>query len=154
MANPIRGRRILVEIPEILDNTQPTGNPIIVKMKKGIAEYWGLQQIPTDDPRLRGVFAGAGTNAGATFQRRRGGFRFRSFTFLPVTQYSITEYYYDAQGNPISAPGNFNSMSIGFPKGVTVNEVVDWVLANAKVAETEFVVSPSDVRTAIYKNPV
>ncbi len=153
MANPIRGRRILVEIPEILDNQTPTPQPIIVKMKRGIAEYFALQQIPSDDARLRGVFAGTGSNAGATYQSRKGGFRYRSFKFLAKTQYAITEYYYDAQNNPVNTISNFKTMSIGFPKGVTVNEVLDWLLTKTNVDETEFIVSPAGVQTTVYKAP-
>lgn len=152
---PIRGRRWLVEIPEItrtfdVEGT-PTELPIIVKMKRGLAEFFDLTQLESDAARLRGTFGGTGSNAGKTFQRRLGGFRQDSYKFLAKSEFSITEYYFDSSNNPVNNTGTFKTFSVGFPAGVTVNELIDWLKTKTTQAEEiDFIVSPAGVQTPIY----
>lgn len=127
---PIRGYRILVEIPEITAPNPggvPDPAPIFVLMKRGIAEWCGLTEIKSNDPKLKGTFGGTGANQGASFIRNVGGYKTASYTIIGSVGIDITEYFDDAQGNPTSSVGTFKEVTIGFPTGHSVNEWIDFL---------------------------
>lgn len=133
---PIRGDRQLVEIPEITRDFNGTEQPIVCKMKRGIKEWFdGLQELTLDSDRLRGTFSGSGSNSGASFYRRIGGFRESSWTLKKLGKFSITEYYFDDSGNWTNSSKEFKSITFGMPSGVSVIEIIDFL--TAKVPEDE-----------------
>lgn len=120
-----------------------TTQPIVVKMKRGIATWLGLEEIKTDDPLLVGTFASGQHLKGRKFIRRIGGFRFASFTFIGKKKLKIKEQFYEADGDLKEEDKELKSFDIGFPKGVTVNEVFDWVKTWSKVSEIRRVRTPA-----------
>jgi hypothetical protein len=133
---PIRGDRQLVEIAEITRDFNGTEQPIICKMKRGIKEWFdGLEELTLDSPRLTGTFSGSGSNSGATFYRRIGGFRESSWTLKRLGKFTITEYYFDDNGDWVNSSSEFKTITFGMPSGCTVNEIIDFLIA--KVPEDE-----------------
>lgn len=129
---PIRGDRILVKIPEITVKRtnaegQETEVPIVAKMKRGVAEFLGLEELDPLDPEMFGEFGGAGSNAGARFYKNVGGFRDESYTFVAHGKFTITEYFFNEQDEWTNEESEFKSCSVGFPRGHTVNEFIDFV---------------------------
>lgn len=140
---PIRSPRLIYKIDSIVRNLDDTPgqidiaptetvdgttSPIYVKIKKGIADYFGLDPVPSNDPIFTGVFAGEGLNKGSTYRRNIGGYRAGSYKFLAKTTFLIQETYYDSTLNTIIEQTKaFRSMSIGFPLGHSVHEVLAWL---------------------------
>lgn len=146
---PIRGDRILVKIEEITRTIPGEGEtttevPIIVKMKRGIATYLNLEEIPLDDPLFLGTFA-SGVNEGKKFIKRIGGFRFASYTFIAKSKFSITEQYFDDSNEFVEENNDFKSFSIGFPKGHTVNEMFDWIKTWSNINQVRRIRTPSGI---------
>jgi hypothetical protein len=119
------------DIPDVIDKlpddtTPQTTTSIIVKMKQGIGDYFGLTPANFDDPIFDGVFGGSGLNKGAFFRKNIGGFKGGSYTLISETLFSIQEKYYE--GNVIQTPTTlFKTISIGFPTGHSVHEVIKWL---------------------------
>ena len=135
---PIRSPRRLYEIEEITvnfddvpDAIDPPGGTvrnIFVKMKEAIGEYLGLEPIGYNDPRLIGTFGGNGLNTGSLYRRNIGGFRVASYTLIAESKFSLTEKFFNKSNDVYTEEVNqFKTMSIGFPKGHTVHEVVTWL---------------------------
>lgn len=135
---PIRSPRRLYEIEEIVKNLDdvpdavdpPNGtvSSIFIKMKEAIGEYLGLEPIAYGDPRMVGEFGGEGLNKGSLYRRNLGGFRVASYTLIAKTFFVVNEQYYDSVNkNLVQAQGKFRTMSIGFPKGHSVHEVVTFL---------------------------
>lgn len=133
--------------------TKPTeGNPegssaVYVKMKKSIGDFLGMTPLPYNDPAWTGVFAGETGNGGATYRKRLGGYRAASYKFKAVSLFSITEYYLEKQTDGSyeykTAAADFQSFSIGFPKGHSVSEVVTWIGNTDVVDQIEQIITPA-----------
>jgi hypothetical protein len=127
-----------------------TKRPIIVKMKQGIGEYLGLTPINWNDPQLSGIFNGVGLNLGQRYSRRVGGFKTVSYTLLPESVFAIKERFYN-NANVLQTPTtNFKSITIGFPKGPTVDNVRNWLSTTAKFDEIRGLRGPSGAYTDLY----
>lgn len=122
--------------PDVIDklpgDTLPqTTTSIVVKMKEGIGDYFGLTPAAWNDPIFSGIFGGNGLNTGAKYRRNVGGFRDASYTLIADGLFSIEEKYYEDNllGKPtlITETKDFKTMSIGFPIGHSVNEVIAWL---------------------------
>lgn len=123
--------------PDVIDklpgDTLPqTTRSIIVKMKEGIGKYLGLIPAAYNDPIFDGIFAGDGLNQGAKYRKNIGGYRDASYTLISETLFSIEEKFYDKAlltGDTVleTRTTNFKTVSIGFPKGHSVNEVITWL---------------------------
>lgn len=108
------------------DTTPQTTTAIVVKMKEGIGQYFGLTPAAWNDPIFNGVFQGNGLNKGAEFRKNIGGYKNASYTLISETYFQIKEKYYE--GELIVTPTTrFKTVSIGFPVGHSVNEVVKWL---------------------------
>ena len=98
---------------------------VIVKMKQAIGDYFGLEPIPSNSPIMIGTFQGNGLNKGSQYYRNIGGFKVASYTFVAKSFFEINESYYEKEtGLYIEAPRSFRTMTVGFPKGHSVNEVM------------------------------
>lgn len=134
--------------PAIIDNlpggTEPkTVRPVYCKMKRSIANYFGLTPLPANDPLFQGTFKGIGLNFGSKFQKNIGGYREASYTLIPLTTFSITELVLNqATGAYETNLKNFRSMSIGFPKGHSVVEFLAWLDTLAGSANVRAIVTP------------
>ncbi len=145
---PVRGPRKLYKIDLIQVGESPTGTggrPIVVKMKEAIGDWLGIRPLAWNDPILVGTFSGAGPNAGYKFIRRLGGFRQTSFTLVSKTDFQIPELIKGADGIYSLATRPFKSISIGFPKGVSVHEFVYWIGSTNKAEQISHIVTPSGV---------
>jgi hypothetical protein len=124
-------KRDVDDIPDVIDKlpgdtTPQTTKSIVVKMKEGIGDYFNLVPAAWNDPIFDGVFLGGGLNAGASFRKNVGGFKAGSYTLISETLFSIQEKYYE--GNVIQTPTTlFKTISIGFPTGHSVHEVINWL---------------------------
>ncbi|NJL51406.1 MAG: hypothetical protein HC930_02875 [Hydrococcus sp. SU_1_0] len=141
--------------PDVIDRSPglaitETKRSIVVKMKEGIGEYLGLTPMNWNDPQLSSIFKGGGLNLGQAYARRVGGFKTVSYTLLPETVFSIQEKFYDDDGNFQTAQSNFKSMTIGFPKGPTVDNVRKWLASTSKFDEIRGLRSPSGAYTDLY----
>jgi hypothetical protein len=127
----VRSSRILVKIDEITVKRRRAGvvenEPVIVKMKASHARFLGVQSLDGDDPILQGRFGGAAGNEGANYLRNLGGFRARAFTIISKDKFSLLEE--NAQGllGSQGVTSEFKSFDIGFPQGVKVVEVYNWL---------------------------
>lgn len=143
---PVRGSRQLYKIPTIKVGEEANGTggrEIVVKMKEPIAKYLGLTPMRWDDEALTGTFGGTGLNQNYKYVKRVGGYRAASFTIVAKRQFQITEIIRDNSGNYTNRNKNFRSLSIGFPRGVSVHEFLKWIGANAKANEIDHIVTPS-----------
>lgn len=159
---PIRSPRALYEIaaigqnlddnPDAIDEApiETEGGTVIeiyALIKKAIGDYFGLVPLPWNDPRLTGIFNEGGTNAGARYRRRIGGYRVASYTFVAKSQFLISEEYYSKDtGEYILETNPFKSMSIGLPKGHSVNEVLTWVLQWENIDNIAGMITPAGRR--------
>jgi hypothetical protein len=137
------------------DNTPQTTTSIIIKMKEGIGQYFGLSPVAYNDPIFNGVFAGNGLNKGAKYRRNVGGFKDAAYTLIANELFSIEEKYYEDNllGKPTlrTESKDFKTMSIGFPIGHTVHEVITW-LATLENFDTILALrSPAGKRHDLYK---
>lgn len=143
---PIKGARKLYKIPEITvgENAAGTGGrAIIAKIKEPVAELLGLTEIPYNDPDLIGTFSGTGPNAGFKYRKRLGGYRQASFKIVAKTEFEVLEQIRDESGDTILSEKKYKSISIGFPKGVSVREFVNWIGSKAIVSQVSYIVTPS-----------
>lgn len=128
---PVKSGRILTKITQIT-RKQGTGLgatqvPIVVSMKRSHARLMGQQQMLSTDPLFYGVFGGTGTNAGKKFVKNIGGYRAVSFTFQAETTFTVRETTINQDGTSTDTDVQIKTISIGFPTGVSVWEVIDWV---------------------------
>lgn len=145
---PIRGPRKLYKIDAIKVGEGPGatgGRSIIVKMKEPIGDWLGMFPLPWNAPELIGTFGGTGPNAGYKYIRRLGGFRQSSFKIVSKTEFQIQELLKQPDGVYSLSVRNFKSISIGFPKGVSVHEFVYWIGTTNKVSQISHIVTPSGV---------
>lgn len=145
---PISGPRKLYKIDEIkvgMSAAEAGGRPIIVKMKEPIAKWFGLTQLAYDDPLLIGTFGGSGPNAGYKYVKRLGGFRFESYKLVANQRFFITERVKLPVGFGIPTVKLYASMSIGFPKGVTVRQFISWIASTEKKTKIAYIVTPRGV---------
>ncbi|MEL6494096.1 MAG: hypothetical protein AAFQ41_03105 [Cyanobacteria bacterium J06623_7] len=164
---PIRSPRILVEIETITRNLDddPTvideapgqtenglKTNLFVKMKKGIAEYLGFEPMAWNDPRLLGVFGGHGTNLGAQYTRRLGGFRVASYTLISKSVFNIREEFYDADtGLFVDQTSPFRTMSIGLPTGHSVHEFITTLSGANNFEQIAAIRTPAGRKIDIYE---
>lgn len=132
----------------VIDNL-PAGNepttvkPIYCKMKVAIGNYFGLVALKSDDIAFQGTFKGSGLNAGTKYYKNIGGYRFESYKLIPAQKFTINELIFDtATGGYTTSPRDFKSMSIGFPKGMSVTELLAWLITLTKSATVRAVVTP------------
>ena len=127
---PIRGDRLRVEIPEITRDFDGEQLSIVALMKRGIMEWFGLEPLKLNAPRVQGTFPSDdpdATNQGTFYYRRIGGFRTGSWTLTQLGKFSITEYFFDEDGEWQSEQNDFKSITFGMPGGVTVREIVEFL---------------------------
>ena len=126
---------------------------IYAKIKEGIGKYLGLTPLDYDAEDYRGVFEGNGTNAGSLFRRRLGGFKVASYKLVANTSFNIEEKYY-APGatSPTVAFKQFRTMSIGFPKGHSVWEVVNFLGTTGRIGDIRAVVPPAGAAVDLHKS--
>jgi hypothetical protein len=145
--------------PDVIDRLPgsalvETKRSIVVKMKQGIGEYLGLTPMNWNDPQLRGVFQGIGLNQGQSYARRVGGFKTLSYTLIPEELFEIEERFYDNNllGNPVleTRTSNFKSMTIGFPKGPTVDSIRTWLSTCENFDNIKGFRSPNGAYTDLY----
>ena len=143
---PIRGSRALYKIPliQVGENAAGTGGrSIVVKIKEPIADFLSLQRMAYDDPDLIGTFGGSGSNAGFKYVKRLGGFRYVSFKVVAKTTFTISEIVRQANGTFAPQTKQFKSFSMGFPRGVSVREFINWIATTGVLGEIDYIVTPS-----------
>lgn len=127
----VRSSRVLVKINEILvkrgTGSSATQEPVIVKMKDSHRVFLSILKLDGDDPILQGTFGGEGGNAGKKYLRNLGGFRERAFTLIAKTSFLMEDTLRNADGTNTVSLKPFRSIDIGFPKGVSVVEVYNWL---------------------------
>lgn len=127
----VRSSRVLVKIDQIKvkRGTGPTATQeaVIVKMKDSHRIFLSILKLDGDDPILQGTFGGSGPNAGKKYLRVLGGFRERSFTLVAKSSFQMEDTVRNPDGTNTVTLKAFRSISIGFPKGVSVIEVFNWL---------------------------
>lgn len=142
---PVSGPRKLYELPEIKVGENASGaggESIVVKMKEPIAKWFGLTPIAYDDPIMRGTFAGTGPNAGYTYVRQLGGYRFESYTIVANTSFFVTERIRLPLGFGAPILKTYRTLSIGLPKGASVHEFIDWLASTDKISKISKLITP------------
>ena len=121
------------DVPNVIDNLPgntevKTFKPIYCKMKVAIGDYFGLVALASNDIAFQGTFGGAGLNKGAKYFKNIGGFREDSFKLHAKTKFTISQYV-TTKGSPevTKVSKDFATLSIGFPKGVSVTELLAWL---------------------------
>ena len=135
---PLRGSRVLVEIPEItrVFEEGESEQPIVAKMKRGIAKWFGLEPLYLNNERLIATFDDNTTdepdqtNAGKTFFRRIGGFRQGSYTIKALGTIAIEEQFFDPNGDFTTEDKEVKSFTFGMPGGVGVTEIIEFLRVN------------------------
>lgn len=149
------------DLPDVIDKlpgdtTPQTRTAIVVKMKEGIGDYFGLKPVPWNDPIFDGVFKGDGLNKGAKFRKNIGGYKDASYTLISETLFNIQEKYYDKDllGKDVleTPKTDFKTISIGFPVGHSVNEVITWLATLDNFDNILAVRTPAGKRHDLY-NP-
>lgn len=155
---PIRSYRLLYKIEGMTSNSPNPGDsipnlpgvvdppikkPIYCLMKRSVGDWLGLVHVPWDAPEMVGTFAGSGGNAGSKYRKRLGGFRVAAYTLVAVNRFDINEYVPQANGDIDVVPGRFRSLSIGFPKGHSVTEFVDFMKSTTRLPEIALIRTPS-----------
>lgn len=156
---PIRSYRLLYKVEGMTSNNPNPGDaipnlpgvvdppilkPIYCLMKRSIGEWLGLVPLPWDAEELTGTFGGNGGNKGSKYRKRLGGFRVASYSLIAVDRFTINEYVPVKDSNEIQViPGQFRSLSIGFPKGHSVTEFVTFLKTTSRIAEIALVRTPS-----------
>ncbi len=127
----VKSPRILVKIPQVTVTRRREGakvdEPVVVKMKASHAKLLGLTGLDGDDPILQGTFGGAAGNSNYKFLRNLGGFRAKAFTLIAKTSFSMDSITKNADGTDTVTQEPFRSIDIGFPAGVKVVEVYNWL---------------------------
>lgn len=165
MAGPIRSPRKIYKIelistneddvagvdnlPGAPANEAATTRAIFVKMKKAVGEWLGLTPVPSNDPAFTGVFAAGGLNEGATYRKRLGGFREASYTLIAETVFTIPEIVISDTGEVTNPDKKLKTISIGFPKGHSVTEIIAWISSTARASEISGIRSPSGALTPL-----
>lgn len=161
MSQPIRSPRYVYLLTTITQNVDtnkealdaPPGSggaggtrPLYVKMKKSIGDWLGLTPLPYNDPAWTGTFTeqqeGA-LNTGSNFRRRIGGFRVASYTLIAEENFEITELVRQADGTYRENSRSFKTISIGFPKGHTVTEFINWLATTSNFSQVRAVRTPA-----------
>ena len=96
-------------------------------MKASHAQLLGLNALDGDDPILQGKFGGDSLNKDFHFLRNLGGFRARSFSLIAKTSFSMKNTVKNADGTDTVSNVPFRSIDIGFPSGVKIVEVFNWL---------------------------
>jgi hypothetical protein len=126
-----------------------TTRPIIVKMKRAIGDYFGLTPLAFNDPIWTGTFGGNGLNTGSEYRRRLGGFKDAAYTIVAKNVFTLTERIVQADGTTADQTRDYKSVTIGFPKGHSVTEFVDWLVSTTRLEEIAYIRSPRGYRTDI-----
>lgn len=140
------------DVPNVIDNLPgntevKTFKPIYCKMKVAIGDYFGLVALKSDDLAFQGTFAGNGLNKGSKYFKNIGGFKEDSFKLYAKTTFDISQYVYDeATKTTTKVNKNFSTISIGFPKGVSVNELLAWLTTLTNSANVLAVSTPNGRR--------
>jgi len=155
---PIRSYRLLYKIEGItytipeppdaipdLPGTTPgrITKPVYCLMKRSVGDWLGLVHVPWDADELTGTFAGSGGNAGSKYRKRLGGFRVAAYTLVAVDRFTVNEYVPQEDGSILVVPGKFRSLSIGFPKGHSVNEFVEFMKTTTRIPEIALIRTPA-----------
>jgi hypothetical protein len=162
MPFPIRSPRKIYKITSITSNVDnapgidnlPTGTetdttkPIYVKMKKSVGDWLGLTPMASNDPAFTGVFLGEGLNKGTTYRRKIGGFRSGSYTLIASTVFTVNEIVVNSETGAVTTPTKkVKTISIGFPAGHSVSEVIAWISTTTRASEITAIRGPSGART-------
>jgi hypothetical protein len=127
----VRSPRILVKVPQVTVRRKREGaavnEPVIVKMKASHADLLGLDALDGDDPILQGVFGGDSLNKDFRYLRNLGGFRARAYTLIAKDKFQMKTQETNLLGITTEVIVPFKSISIGFPAGVKVVEVFNWL---------------------------
>ena len=132
------------------DTLPQTTRPIIAKIKEAIGDYLGLEPLAYNDPIFTGVFGGNGLNTGATYRKVIGGFHDASYTLVAETNFSIVERFYNTEGEYTTETNNFKTMSIGFPKGHSVTEVIAWLETTTKLSDIRSIITPAGHKVDLF----
>jgi hypothetical protein len=163
MPSPVRSPRKIYKITSIkvnlndvpgIDNLPgstteaKTTRDIYVKMKKSHGDYLGLTPLTYNDAVFTGTFKGGGLNNGSTFRRRVGGFRHASYTLIAKTFFAVTETVVNLSTGAVTNPvKRVKTLTIGFPKGHSVSELVTFLSTSSNFNQIEAVRGPSGART-------
>lgn len=149
---PIKSPRQVYKIDVIKVGEGPAGTggaPIYLKMKESVGDWLGLEPLSYDAPDWIGTFQGDGPNAGFKYRKNIGGFRVASFKLVAKTVFTITQLVSTEDGNYVPTPGNFKTVSIGFPKGWSVTEVVNWLSTFDNIETMKAIITPSGRRISL-----
>lgn len=128
-------------LPGVVD--PPIQKPIYCLLKRSVGDWLGLVQVDWDDPMLTGTFGGNGGNKGSKYRKRVGGFRVAAYTLVAVNRFTVNEYVPQPNGDVIVVPGRFRSLSVGFPKGHSVNEFITFLKTTSRIAEIAQIRTPN-----------
>jgi hypothetical protein len=127
----VKSPRILVKISQVTVTRRRNGvrvdEPVVVKMKASHAKLLGLTGLDGDDPILQGKFGGDAGNKDFKFLRNLGGFRAKAYTLIAKTSFSMDSITKNPDGTDTVTKEPFRSIDIGFPSGVKVVEVYNWL---------------------------
>lgn len=141
---PARSPRRYYKIPEItverVQGGSTVSEPVIVKMKESHAQLLGLSPISAEDEIWEGTFGTGGSNAGKKYLRNLGGFRQASYKIRARDKFNLTVRQADGTGTENQ---EFKEISIGFPKGHSMLEVVQWLASKSVSAQIDAVISPA-----------
>ena len=159
---PIRSPRRLYLISQITVNIDDVNNaidpvtggttrPIIAKIKEAVGEYLGLTPLAYNNAIFTGTFTGDGTNKDAKFRKNLGGFKDASYTLIAKDQFLIKEFVRaPITGNLSRVESDFKTITIGFPKGHSVTEVIKWLETSSKLPQIRALVTPAGHRVDLF----
>lgn len=150
MSSPIRSPRSLYRINAV---TRPGPNnteiPVLCRFKRSVGDWLGLIPVRYDDPIFNGTFTGTGLNQGARFRKRVGGYRAASYVLVARTQFVVQELVLQPNGTYQPVPKSVRTISLGFPSGHSVTEIVEWLGGLSRVDEIDAIVTPAGSRIAL-----
>ena len=127
----VRSPRILVKVDPVTVRRKRQGEfvqeSVVVKMKASHAAFLGLTGLDGDDPILQGTFGGTAGNKDFKFLRNLGGFRAKSFSLVARTSFQMENTVKNPDGTDTVSLVPFRTIDIGFPSGVKVVEVYNWL---------------------------
>jgi len=126
-----------------------TKRPIYIKMKESVGDWLGLKPLAYNSADFTGTFGGSGLNQGANFRRRIGGFRDASYTLIAKSEFTVKELVKQANGSYSQVDKKVKTISIGFPKGHSVVEVINFLAATGKLSEVIAIRTPAGSRVSI-----
>lgn len=129
-----------------------TTKQLYVLMKKSHGDYLGLTALDWNAPELTGTFGGTAGNQGTKYRKRVGGFRVGSYTLIATTQFSLNESIKQADGTYTTKAKNFKTMTIGLPRGHSVNEFISFLVASGKATGIRGIRTPSGRTIPVYSN--